>query len=157
MLFAEGVPLLLLKRTVNSVLAKYFLILVMAQQINSQSSIEGYAEAYRVRTEKGGKGGDYNDAYIEDGSDYAESVADDMHQTLPLDKKEHKFDSHEHERKGNGKSKDSKKDKPNKANKKDQNQNDLSYHAHGDYEYKDEPENEEGYLDPEVEHIIIQC
>ena len=153
MLFAEGVPLLLLKRTVNSVLAKYFLILVMAQQINSQSSIEGYEEAYRVRTEKGGKGVNYNDAYKEDGSDYAESVADDMHKTLLF----HKIDSHEHERKGNGKSKDSKKEKPKKANKKDHNQNDLSYHHHGDYEYMDEPENEEGYLDPEVEHIIIQC
>ena len=170
MLFTEGVPLLLPKRTVNSVLAKYFLILVMTQQINSQSSIEGYAEAYGVRSEKGEKEGDYKDAYKEDGTDYAESVVDYMHQAL--DKKEHKEDSHEHDNKGNGKSKDtkkektkdangkikdSKKEKTKEANKKDQHQNDYNYHHHGDYEYMDEPENEEGHLDPEVGHIIIEC
>ena len=155
MLFTEGVPLLLLKRTVNSVLAKYFLILVMTQQITSQSSIEGYAEAYGLRSEKGEKEVDYKDAYKEDGTDYAESVVDYMHQAL--DKKEHKEDSHEHDNKGNGKSKDSKKEKTKEANKKDQHQNDYNYHHHGDYEYMDEPENEEGHLDPEVGHIIIEC
>merc|ERR1712032_1677826 len=146
---------LLLKRTVSSVLAKYFLILVMTQRINSQSSIEGYAEAYSVRSEKGEKDGDYKDAYKEDGTDYAESVVDYMHQAL--DKKEHKEDSHEHDNKGNGKSKDPKKEKTKEANKKDQHQNDYNYHHHGDYECMDEPENEEGHLDPEVGHIIIKC
>ena len=145
----------MLKRTVSLVLAKYFLILVMTQQITSQSSIEGYAEAYGLRSEKGEKEVDYKDAYKEDGTDYAESVVDYMHQAL--DKKEHKEDSHEHDNKGNGKSKDSKKEKTKEANKKDQHQNDYNYHHHGDYEYMDEPENEEGHLDPEVGHIIIEC
>ena len=168
----------MLKRTVSSVLGKYFLILVMTQQITSQSSIEGYAEAYGLRSEKGEKEVDYKDAYKEDGTDYAESVVDYMHQAL--DKKEHKEDSHEHDTKGNGKSEDSKKEKNKEANKKhhdkengkskdskkektigankkDQHQNDYNYHHHGDYEYMDEPENEEGHLDPEVGHIIIEC
>jgi len=93
MLFTEGVLLLLLQRSVK----KYFLILAMAQHICTQSSIEGYIEAYpeAVRSEKGKNEGDYMDAYKANGSDYAEQ--------------------------------------------------DYG----GDYEYKDEPTNEGGYLDPE--------
>ena len=146
MLSTEGVLLLLLKRTVNSVLAKYFLILVMTQQIVTQSSIEGYAEAYRVQSEKGEKEEAYKDAYKgDDGNDYAETVVDYMHQVLDKDK--HKEDSHEHDNKGHGNHKGSKRGKT-KAEP-----NDYS----DDYEYKDEPENEAGHLDPEVDHIIIHC
>ena len=146
MLSTEGVLLLLLKRTVNSVLAKYFLILVMTQQIVPQSSIEGYAEAYRVQSEKGEKEEAYKDAYKgDDGNDYAETVVDYMHQVLDKDK--HKEDSHEHDNKGHGNHKGSKRGKT-KAEP-----NDYS----DDYEYKDEPENEAGHLDPEVGHIIIEC
>ena len=141
MLSTEGVLLLLLKRTVNPVFVKYFLILVMTQQIYAQSSVEGYAEAYRVRSEKGGKEGTYKDAYkADDGTDYTETV-EDMHQVL--DKDQHKEDSHEHDKKGNHK--DSKRGKTKaEPNKMDQDYDD-------DYEYQDEPDNEAGYLDPEVE------
>ena len=137
MLSTEGVLLLLLKRTVNPLLVKYFLILVMTQQIYAQSSVEGYAEAYRVRSEKGGKEGTYKDAYkADDGTDFTETV-EDMHQVL--DKTQHK----EHDKKGNHK--DSKRGKTKaEPNKMDQDYDD-------DYEYQDEPDNEAGYLDPEVE------
>lgn len=150
MLSTEGVLLLLLKRTVNSVLAKYFLILVMTQQMVAQSSIEGYAEAYRVQSEKGEKEEAYKDAYKgDDGNDYAETVVDYMHQVLDKDK--HKEDSHEHDNKGHGNHKGSKRGKTKAEPKK------MDRDYSDDYEYKDEPENEAGHLDPEVEHIIIHC
>ena len=154
MLSTEGILLLPLNRTaVNSVLAKYFLILVMTQQMFAQSSIEGYAEAYRVRSEKEETEGAYKDAYIEDGNDYAETVVDYMHQVL--DKDQHKKDSHEHDNKGDGNNKDSQRGET-KAEPTKKDHDDYNYHQHGDYEYMDEPENEAGHLDPEVEHII-QC
>ena len=44
---------IIIRRTVNSVLAKFFLILVVTQRTLTQSSIEGYVEAYRMPSEKG--------------------------------------------------------------------------------------------------------
>ena len=114
MLFTEGVLLLLLQRSVK----KYFIILVMTQQICTQSSIEGYIEAYpeAVQSEKGENEGDYKNAYKANEVDYKNAYI---------------------------------------ANGSDYSE-DHHYDDNGDYEYKDEPANEGGHLDPEVEHII-QC
>ena len=55
MLFTEGIICII---NANSVLVKYLLILVMAQQICSRSSIEAYVDAY-------GEEKDYREAYQE--------------------------------------------------------------------------------------------
>ena len=44
---------IIIRINVNSVLAKFFLILLVTQRTLTQSSIEGYVEAYRMPSEKG--------------------------------------------------------------------------------------------------------
>ena len=57
MLFTEGVRLLQ-KSILTTALAKYFLLLVLVQQICAKSSFEGYVEAYHAESED-----NYKDAF----------------------------------------------------------------------------------------------
>ena len=118
MLFTEGVRLLQ-KSILTTALAKYFLLLVLVQQICAKSSFEGYVEAYHAESED-----NYKDAF---------EVVSDISTV-----------NENHQKKGFV------------YKKKDLGhvEKDLGQDYDDDYEYKDEPTNEAGHLDPEVEHVI---
>ena len=131
MLFTEGVRLLQ-KSILNTTLAKYFLFLVLVQPICAKSSFEGYVEAYHAESDD-----NYKDAF--------EVVSD----ISAVNKNEQRH----HEKKGLGhiiKTKDLGHTQKELGHKK----KDLGQDYDDDYEYKDEPHNEAGHLDPEVEHVI---
>ena len=136
MLFTEGVRLLQ-KSILTTALAKYFLLLVLVQQICAKSSFEGYVEAYHAESDD-----NYKDAF--------EVVSD----ISVVNKNEQRH----HEKKGLGHQKNELgHTKTNLGPMKKavgHEEKDLGQDYDDDYEYKDEPTNEAGHLDPEVEHVI---
>ena len=131
MLFTEGVRLLQ-KSILTTTLAKYFLFLVLVQPICTKNSFEGYVEAYHAESDDS-----YKDAF--------EAVGD----ISVVNKNEQRH----HEKKGLGhiiKTKDLGHTQKELGHEK----KDLGQDYDDDYEYKDEPHNEAGHLDPEVEHVI---
>ena len=136
MLFTEGVRLLQ-KSILNTVLAKYFLFLVLVQPICAKSSFEGYVEAYHAESDD-----NYKDAF------------DPLGDKSVVNKNEQRH----HEKKGLGHKKNelghTKKNLGRMKKAVGHEEKDLGQDYDDDYEYKDEPHNEAGHLDPEVEHVI---
>ena len=131
MLFTEGVRLLQ-KSILNTTLPKYFLFLVLVQPICAKSSFEGYVEAYHAESDD-----NYKDAF--------EALGD----ISVVNKNEQRH----HEKKGLGHI-INKKDLGHTKKELGHEKKDLGQDYDDDYEYKDEPHNEAGHLDPEVEHVI---
>ena len=140
MLFTEGVRLLQ-KSILNTALAKYFLLLVLVQTICAKSSFEGYVEAYHAESDD-----NYKDAF---------EVVSDISAV-------NKNDQRHHEKKGLGHKKNelghtkknlghTKKNLGRMKKAVGHEEKDLGQDYDDDYEYKDEPHNEAGHLDPEVE------
>ena len=129
MLFTEGVRLFQ-KSILNTTLAKYFLFLVLVQPICAKSSFEGYVEAYHTESEV-----NYKDAFEVVGDISAVNKNEQTH----------------YEKKGLG---HKKKDLGHTKKELGHEKKDLGQDYDDDYEYKDEPHNEAGYLDPEVEDVI---
>ena len=129
MLFTEGVRLLQ-KSILTTTLAKYFLFLVLVQPICAKSSFEGYVEAYHAESDD-----NYKDAF---------EVVSDISAV-------NKNDKRHHEKKGSGHRKKNLFRMKKALGHEDK---DLGQDYDDDYEYKDEPHNEAGHLDPEVEHVI---
>ena len=125
MLFTEGVRLLQ-KSILNTTLAKYFLFLVLVKPICAKNSFEGYVEAYHAESDD-----NYKDAF---------EVVSDISAV-----------NKNHEKKGFVYKKN---DLGHKKKDLSHVEKDLGQDYDDDYEYKDEPHNEAGHLDPEVEHVI---
>ena len=126
MLFTEGVRLLQ-KSILTTTLAKYFLFLVLVQPISAKNSFDGYVEAYHAESDD-----NYKDAF--------EVVSDISAVNKNHEKKVFVYKK--------------KKDLGHKKKDLGHVEKDLGQDYDDDYEYKDEPHNEAGHLDPEVEHVI---